>query len=56
MPKEWHARFNLVLSFNALHWVKDHHLFLQQAHHVCSVLVVVVVVAAAAAAAAVAVF
>jgi len=34
MPKEWHARFNLVLSFNALHWVKDHHLFLQQAHHV----------------------
>jgi trans-aconitate methyltransferase len=34
LPDEWRGRFDMVLSFTALHWVKDHLAALQQAHKV----------------------
>jgi len=34
LPDEWRGRFDMVLSFTALHWVKDHLRVLQQAHKV----------------------
>jgi SAM-dependent methyltransferase len=34
LPDEWRDRFDMVLSFTALHWVRDHAAVLRQAHKV----------------------